>query len=54
MNAPAATVVKKTCGQKHWSDALLNLASAEDTGGGFSDLPPCLPWSTVPTTSHLK
>ncbi|KAJ1485021.1 hypothetical protein T484DRAFT_2020913, partial [Baffinella frigidus] len=49
--APAATVVKKTCGQKHWSDALLNMASAEDTGGGFSDLPPCLPWSTGPCVS---
>jgi len=34
---------KATCSASHWSAVLL--ATVEDTGGGFADLPPCLPWS---------
>jgi hypothetical protein len=27
------------------------MATTEDTGGGFADLPPCLPWSSGPCVS---
>ncbi|EKX44584.1 hypothetical protein GUITHDRAFT_109359 [Guillardia theta CCMP2712] len=38
-----------SCSSQHWSATLL--ASTEDTGGGFADLPPCLPWSSGPCVS---
>lgn len=40
---------KASCSGQHWSATLL--ATTEDTGGGFADLPPCLPWSKGPCVS---
>ena len=50
--APTSATVQKAsavCSGKHWSAVLL--ATTEDTGGGFADLPPCLPWSSGPCVS---
>ena len=48
-SAPSTQQTATSCSSKHWSAILL--ATTEDTGGGFADLPPCLPWSSGPCVS---